>query len=57
MYKKELTKKYYLNYMAVVRKDILETERRLETFEKSKKISKLSFEEWIKYLNGELKIS
>ena len=57
MYKKELTKKYYLNYMAVVRKDILETERRLETFEKSKKISKLSFEEWIKYMNGELKIS
>ena len=32
------------------------TERRLQTLEKSKFISQLSFEDWVKFQNGELKI-
>ena len=55
--KKELTKKDYNNYMKVVNQNIKETERRLETFDKSKKVSQLSFEDWVKFQNGELKIS
>jgi len=55
--KKELTKKDYDNYMRVVNQNIKETERRLETLDKTKKVSQLSFEDWIKFQNGELKIS
>lgn len=55
--KKELTKKDYDNYMKIVNEYIKETERRLETLDKSKKISQLPFEDWIKFQNGELKIS
>ena len=55
--KKELTKKDYDNYMKVVNQSIKETERRLETFDKTKKVSQLSFEDWVKFQNGELKIS
>ena len=55
--KKELTKKDYDNYMKVVNHGIKETERRLKTLDKSKKVSQLSFEDWVKFQNGELKIS
>jgi len=55
--KKELTKKDYDNFMKVVNQSIKETERRLETFDKTKKVSQLSFEDWVKFQNGELKIS
>jgi hypothetical protein len=54
--KKELTKKDYDNYMKVVNQNIKETERRLETFDKMKRVSQLSFEDWVKFQNGELKI-
>lgn len=57
MKKKELTKKDYDNYMKVVNKNIEETERRLENLNKSKKVSKFSFEDWCKFQNGELKLS
>jgi ribonuclease I len=55
--KKELTKKDYDNYMKVVNQNIKETERRLEILDKTKKVSQLSFEDWVKFQNGELKIS
>lgn len=55
--KKELTKRDYDNYMKVVNESIKETERRILTMEKSKKVSQLSFEDWVKFQNGELKIS
>ena len=29
----------------------------LETFDKTKKVSQLSFEDWVRFQNGELKIS
>ena len=51
---KELTKKDYDNYMKVVNQNIKETERRLETFDKTKNVSQLSFEDWVKFQNGEL---
>ena len=54
--KKELTKKDYNNYMRVVNRNIEETERRMETLDKSRKVSQLSFEDWAKFQNGELKI-
>ena len=54
--KKELTKKDYDNYMRVVNQNIKETERRLENLEKEKKVSQLSFEDWVKFQNNELKI-
>jgi hypothetical protein len=55
--KKELTEKNYNNYIKVVREIIGETERRLETHEKIKKVSQLSFDEWVKFQTGELKVS
>jgi len=53
---KQLTKKDYNNYMIVVNKNIKETEDRLKALDKSKKVSQLSFEDWVKFQNGELKI-
>ena len=53
---KHFTQKDYDNYMKVVNRDIKETERRLETLDKTKKVSELSFEDWVKFQNGELKI-
>lgn len=53
---KELSKKDYDNYMKVVNAVIEETERRLETLDKWKKVSQLSFEDWIRFQNGKLKI-
>lgn len=43
--------------MKVVNESIKETERRLKTLDKSKRFSQLSFEDWVKFQNGELKIS
>ncbi len=53
---KHFTQKDYDNFMKVVNRNIKETERRLETLDKTKKVSELSFEDWVKYQNGELKI-
>jgi ribonuclease I len=53
---KQLTKQDYINYTKTVNRGIKETERRLEMLEKQKKVSQLSFEDWVKFQNGELKI-
>ena len=53
---KLLTKKDYDNYMRVVNQNIEETERRMETLDMTRKVSQLSFEDWVKFQNGELKI-
>ena len=55
--KKKLTKKDYDIYMIFVNQNIKETERRLKNLDKTKKVSQLSFEDWVKFQNGELKIS
>ena len=53
---KTYTKEDYDSYMRMVSRNIKETEARMERLEKSKKISQLSFEDWVKYQKGELKI-
>ena len=50
------TKKDYDNYMRVVNQNIEETERRMETLDMTRKVSQLSFEDWVKFQNGELKL-
>ena len=53
---RQLTKKDYDKYMKVVNQNIEEIERRIEILDISRKISQLSFEDWLKFQNGELKI-
>ena len=53
--RRELSKKDYDNYMKVVNQNIKETESRLSRLDRDKKISQLSFEDWVKFQNGELK--
>lgn len=55
--KKELTKKDYQNYMTAVNRNINETERKLEVLKKFKKVSQLSYDEWVMFQRGTLKIS
>ena len=52
---KEFSKKDYDNYMRVVIQNIQETESRLSRLDIDRKISQLSFEDWVKFQNGELK--
>lgn len=56
MKEKDLSKKAYEKYMIVVNNNIIETERRLEILNKCKKVSKLSYEEWKNFMNGNLSI-
>ena len=53
---KEFSKKDYDNYMRVMIQNIQETESRLRRLDIDKKISQLSFEDWVKFQNGELKL-
>ena len=56
MMSKKFSKKDYDNYMRVVIQNIQETESRLSRLGIDKKISQLSFEDWVKFQNGELKL-
>ena len=51
-----LTKKDYDKYIKVVNQNIKETERRMETLDMLRKVSQLSFEDWVKFQNKELTI-
>ncbi len=53
---KKFTIEDYNNYMHVLSYTIDETERRMNNLNKSKKILKLSFEDWVKFQNGSLKV-
>ena len=53
---KQLTKKDYENYIKVVNRNIKETERRMEVLDMERKVSQLSFEDWVKFQNRELKL-
>ena len=53
---RQLTKKDYDKYMKVVNQNIEEIERRIEILDISRKISQLSFEDWVKFQNRELTI-
>ena len=54
--KKTLTLTDYNAYMRVVQYYLDETESMLKEYEKRRKVRSLSFEDWIKFQNGELKI-
>ena len=56
MMNREFSKKDYDNYMRVVIQNIQETKSRLSRLDIDKKISQLSFEDWVKFQNGELKL-
>ena len=53
---REFSKKDYDNYMRVVIQKIQETESRLSRLDIDRKVSQLSFEDWVKFQNGELKL-
>ena len=53
---RQLTKKDYDKYIKVVNQNIKETERRMEPLDMLRKVSQLSFEDWVKFQNGELTI-
>ena len=53
---RQLTKKDYDKYIKVVNQNIKETERRMETLDMLRKVSQLSFEDWVKFQNKELTI-
>ncbi len=54
--KKTFTQKEYEDYMILVSCSISEIEAKYKHLEKYKKISKLTFDEWVKWQNGDLKI-
>jgi hypothetical protein len=51
---KELTEKEYNNYMETIDRYIRKSETIINDLPKFKDIRQLSFEEWIKFQNGEL---
>ena len=53
---KELTKEEYNNYMKVIDEYIKRTEKAINDLSKFKAVRLLSFENWVKFQNGEVKI-
>ena len=53
---KEFTKMEYYDYMKVVDGYIKDAEWKINYLPKYKEIRQLSFEDWVKFQNGELKI-
>lgn len=47
----------YNNYMKVVNNNIKDTEHRIRTYNKCKKVSELSYEQWVEFVKGNLKIT
>lgn len=53
---RDLTKKDYEKYISTVKQHIEETKRRMMDYERAIKVSQLSYEDWVKFQRGELKI-
>ena len=53
---REYTEQDYDNYMRVVEHKIWETEVMLQEYEKRKKVTKLSFDQWVQWQNNELSL-
>lgn len=53
---KTLTLTDYNSYMRVIQHCLDETESMLKEYERRKKVRSLSYENWVKFQNGELKI-
>ena len=52
---RELTERSYKRYITTIKRVIIETEKKVESLNKNKWISELSYEDWVKFQNGELK--
>jgi hypothetical protein len=53
---KTYTELDYRRYMKVINIKIMATESGMESLEKNKKVSKLSYEQWVDWQQGKLKI-
>jgi hypothetical protein len=53
---REYTEQDYYNYMRVVEDKIWKTEVMLQEHEKRKKVTKLSFEQWVQWQDGKLSL-
>jgi hypothetical protein len=49
---REYTEQDYKNYMKVVEHVIWETEEKLKSYEKNKKVFSLTFEQWVQWQNN-----
>jgi hypothetical protein len=54
---REYTEQDYDNYMRVVEDKIWKTEVMLQEYEKRKKVTKLSFEQWVQWQDGKLSLN
>ena len=54
---REYTEQDYVNYMRVVEDKIWKTEVMLQEYEKRKKVTKLSFEQWVQWQDGKLSLN
>ena len=53
---KTYTELDYRRYMNVINIKIMATESGMESLEKNKKVSKLSYEQWVDWQNGKVKL-
>jgi hypothetical protein len=53
---KTYTELDYRRYMKVINIKIMATESGMESLEKNKKVSKLSYEQWVDWQNGKVKL-
>jgi hypothetical protein len=53
---KTYTELDYRQYMKVINIKIMATESGMESLEKNKKVSKLSYEQWVDWQNGKVKL-
>ena len=53
---REYTEQDYKNYMRVVETVIWETEEKLKSLEKNKKVFSLTFEQWVQWQDGKISL-
>ena len=53
---KTYTEQDYRRYMKIINIKIMATESGMESLEKNKKVSKLSYEQWVDWQNGKVKL-
>lgn len=54
---REYTEQDYNNYIRVINYKIWETEIMLNDYEKRKKLIRLSFEQWVQWMDAELSLN
>ena len=53
---KTYTEQDYRRYMKIINIKIMATESGMESLEKNKKVSKLSYEQWVDWQSGKVKL-